>query len=46
VGIQPRKASTKGPAEIFTGDVWYDVIAAGHPPSQLRVNRALDQPPG
>jgi quercetin dioxygenase-like cupin family protein len=23
---------------MFIGDVWFDVIAAGNPPSQLRVN--------
>ena len=23
---------------MFAGDVWYDVIAAGEPPSRLRVN--------
>ena len=36
--IQPKQPSTKGPAEMFTGDVWFDVIAKGEAPSQLRVN--------
>jgi quercetin dioxygenase-like cupin family protein len=36
--IQPRKSSVKGPAEMFTGDVWFDVIAVGEAPSRLRVN--------
>jgi quercetin dioxygenase-like cupin family protein len=36
--IQPKQPSTKGPAQMFTGDVWYDVIALGEPPSRLRVN--------
>jgi quercetin dioxygenase-like cupin family protein len=36
--IEPAKPSTKGPTEMFTGDVWFDVIAAGAPPSRLRVN--------
>jgi hypothetical protein len=27
--ISASKPSTKGPAEMFTGDVWFDVIAAG-----------------
>jgi quercetin dioxygenase-like cupin family protein len=36
--IQPKNASTKGPAEMFTGDVWYDVIAQGREPSRMRVN--------
>lgn len=35
---QAKQPSTKGPAETFTGDVWYDVIAAGTLPSRLRVN--------
>jgi hypothetical protein len=38
VEIQKKRPSTKGPADMFTGDVWFDVIAAGDPPSQLRVN--------
>lgn len=34
-----RKAPTaKGPAERFTGDVYFDVVAQGEPPSRLRVN--------
>jgi hypothetical protein len=24
--ILPKQPSVKGPAEMFTGDVWYDVI--------------------
>jgi quercetin dioxygenase-like cupin family protein len=36
--IQPKQPSMKGPAEIFTGDVWYDVIAKGEEPSRIRVN--------
>lgn len=36
--IQPKLPSTKGPAESFTGDVWFDVIAKGDDPSRLRVN--------
>jgi hypothetical protein len=38
VEIEKKQPSTKGPAQMFTGDVWFDVIAAGKPPSQLRVN--------
>jgi quercetin dioxygenase-like cupin family protein len=38
VEIQPKPPSTKGPAEMFTGDVWFDVIARGEDPSRLRVN--------
>lgn len=36
--IQPKRPSTKGPAEMFTGDVWFDVLAAGQLPSRIRVN--------
>lgn len=36
--IQPKQPSTKGPAELFTGDVWFDVIAKGQEPSRVRVN--------
>jgi quercetin dioxygenase-like cupin family protein len=37
--IQPRKSSVKGPAAMFTGDVWFDVIASPRPePSRMRVN--------
>jgi quercetin dioxygenase-like cupin family protein len=36
--IVPKKPSTKGPAEMFTGDVWFDVIAQGAESSRLRVN--------
>jgi quercetin dioxygenase-like cupin family protein len=38
VEIQPKKPTTKGPAEMFTGDVWFDVLAQGEAPSRLRVN--------
>lgn len=33
-----KRPSVKAPAETFTGDAWYDVIAAGKEPSQIRVN--------
>ena len=36
--IQPKSPSTKGPAEMFTGDVWFDVLAKGAEPSRMRVN--------
>jgi quercetin dioxygenase-like cupin family protein len=36
--IQPKRPTTKAPAETFTGDAWFDVVAAGAPPSRLRVN--------
>ena len=36
--LLPRQPSTKGPAQLFTGDVWFDVIARGEAPSRVRVN--------
>ena len=37
--IQAKQPSVKGPAQMFTGDVWFDVIAAPQPePSRMRVN--------
>jgi quercetin dioxygenase-like cupin family protein len=36
--LLPKKPSTKGPAETFTGDVWFDVVARGEEPSRIRVN--------
>ena len=34
----PKAPTTKGPAEMFTGDVWFDVIVRGDDPSRLRAN--------
>jgi quercetin dioxygenase-like cupin family protein len=36
--ILSKQPTTKGPEQMFTGDVWFDVIAKGEPPSRLRVN--------
>ena len=36
--IIPVKGSVKGPASMFTGDVYFDEIAKGEEPSRLRVN--------
>jgi quercetin dioxygenase-like cupin family protein len=36
--IQSRRPSAKGPAELFTGEVWIDSIAQGQEPSRVRVN--------
>ncbi|MFI5615279.1 cupin domain-containing protein [Amycolatopsis sp. NPDC051903] len=36
--LQPKGPSTKGPADLFTGDVRFDVVANGQEPSRLRVN--------
>lgn len=42
--IQPGTPTNKGPAEMFTGDVWFDVIAGGGQPSRLRVNMVRFSP--
>lgn len=36
--IRQQQPTTKAPTQTFTGDAWYDVIAAGQAPSRLRVN--------
>jgi quercetin dioxygenase-like cupin family protein len=33
-----QQPTVKAPAEMFTGDAWFDVIAAGQAPSRMRVN--------
>ena len=42
--IQPKTPTTKGPATMFTGDVWFDVIAKGEAPSRMRVNTVRFSP--
>ncbi len=36
--ILEKLPTVKAPAETFTGDVWFDVIARGEEPSRIRVN--------
>ncbi len=36
--LLPTTPTTQGPAELFTGDVHFDVIAHGEDPSRIRVN--------
>jgi quercetin dioxygenase-like cupin family protein len=36
--LRPKQPTGKGPAEMFTGDVWIDSIAQGEEPSRVRVN--------
>ena len=36
--IQPKQPTVKAPAQTFTGDAWFDVIARGEEPSRIRVN--------
>jgi quercetin dioxygenase-like cupin family protein len=42
--VQPKQPSVKGQAEMFTGDVWYNVIAKGEEPSRMRVNTVRFSP--
>ena len=35
LNLQPKPPTTKAPAETFTGDAWYDVLAAGDEPSRI-----------
>ena len=36
--LKPTGPSVKGPAETFTGDVYFTVINKGEPPSRMNVN--------
>ncbi len=36
--VQPKQPTVKAPAETFTGDAWFDVLARGDEPSRIRVN--------
>jgi quercetin dioxygenase-like cupin family protein len=36
--IVRKPPTVKAPAETFTGDAWFDVIARGEGPSRVRVN--------
>jgi len=38
MNMLPATPTTKGPAELFTGEVHFDVIARGEGESRLRVN--------
>jgi quercetin dioxygenase-like cupin family protein len=38
VEIQPKQPTAKGPGDMFTGDVFLDVIVRGEEPSRVRVN--------
>ncbi len=35
--VVPKPPSVKGPADMFTGDVWFDTIARGQPPARINV---------
>jgi quercetin dioxygenase-like cupin family protein len=36
--ILPKPQSVKGPEDMFTGDVWLDLIVKGDAPSQVRAS--------
>jgi quercetin dioxygenase-like cupin family protein len=36
--ILTKQPTAKGPAQMFTGDVWFDVIVRGETPSRVRAN--------
>jgi hypothetical protein len=38
VKIQTKQATVTGPAETFTGHVWFDLIARGGDFTRMRVN--------
>ena len=38
VNLLPKTPTAKGAAEMFSGDVWIDVIARGEEPSRIRAN--------
>ena len=42
--LVPRQPTTEGPANRFTGEVWFDVIASGVEPSRIRVNTVRFSP--
>jgi hypothetical protein len=36
--LLPKPPTIEGPAELFTGDVYFDVVIRGEGPSRVRVN--------
>jgi quercetin dioxygenase-like cupin family protein len=42
--VQPKRSTTKGPAEMFTGDVWIDPIALPVEPAHATVNAVRFSP--
>jgi quercetin dioxygenase-like cupin family protein len=42
--VRSRQPTAKGPAEMFTGDVWLDPVAHGDEPSRVRVNAVRFSP--
>jgi quercetin dioxygenase-like cupin family protein len=44
VELLTKQPTAKGPADLFTGDVWFDVLARGEGESRLRVNTVRFSP--
>ena len=42
--IEPKPPTAKGPAGMFTGDVWIDTVYNGTEPSRARVNKVSFSP--
>lgn len=42
--ILSKQQTTKGPAQMFTGDVWFDVIVRAETPSRVRANMVRFSP--
>jgi quercetin dioxygenase-like cupin family protein len=42
--VQPKRSTTKGPAEMFTGDVWIDPVALPVEPARATVNAVRFSP--
>jgi quercetin dioxygenase-like cupin family protein len=42
--LVPKQPTTKGPADRFTGEVWFDVVASGVEPSRIRVTTVRFSP--
>jgi quercetin dioxygenase-like cupin family protein len=36
--VLSKQPTSKGPEQMFSGDVWFDVIMKGEPPSRVRTN--------
>jgi quercetin dioxygenase-like cupin family protein len=42
--ILPKQPTAKGPDDMFTGDVWFDLLVQNDEPSRLRVGRVRFAP--
>jgi quercetin dioxygenase-like cupin family protein len=42
--LSEQLSSTKAPAQVFTGDAWWNVIYAGEAPSRARLNHVRFAP--